>query len=409
MLKKKLLQIFLLWFCWLGLLIGFQSLVRARLSLVRPDFALAWTPEQTELHSQHDKPYLLEPFMNGHVSWDSEFYLSIALTGYNDPSVRAINIFGQNISLNYAFFPFYPFMIKMLAFPLQGIGFNHIAGATLAGVILSLLGTLGGMVALYYLTSAVMGEEAGFRAIFYLITFPSSFFFAQVYSEGLFIGLSFGSLAFLQYKKFLFAALCAVFAAWTRALGVLLVIPITWTLIEEIDWQALKRRPFPMRNLIKIFFAFPPLAAYMVWNQFLGFAFHTVEREFFRRSAFNLLPSLLHWGAALQSLFGVNSQTKVYYLIEFGAIVLGFLACFTVWKHYKAYRKITIFGLLVLLISLTSGQAQGMHRYILAMPPVFLFLARVGKNLLFDKLWTLGSILLLGMLVTLFAFDMWVG
>lgn len=50
-----------------------------------------------------------------------------------------------------------------------------------------------------------------------------------------------------------------------------------------------------------------------------------------------------------------------------------------------------------------------MHRYILAAPPVFLFLSRLDLTRAFDYAWTILSILTMGMLVTLFSFDMWTG
>ena len=67
------------------------------------------------------------------------------------------------------------------------------------------------------------------------------------------------------------------------------------------------------------------------------------------------------------------------------------------------------FGFLVVLLSFTSGPAQGMHRYILASPPVFLLLSRWGKNQSFDRAWTIASVLVMGMMAMLFSFDMWTG
>jgi hypothetical protein len=62
-----------------------------------------------------------------------------------------------------------------------------------------------------------------------------------------------------------------------------------------------------------------------------------------------------------------------------------------------------------MIMALTSGVAQGMPRYILALPSVFILLARWGKNPVFDRAWTVASLLLMGLLATLFTFDFWVG
>jgi hypothetical protein len=201
-----------IWLGWAVFMLVFQGLIQARFGLKPPDYALEWTDTETMPGSQDDKIYLNEPFLNAHVSWDSEFYLSIAVGGYEDPDIRRLNIpwgddtsrsgpwpfvvpasaggVHQGISLSYAFFPFYPFMIRILSVPLSLIGLSSIATASLAGVLISLVGTLLGMLALFELVSDELGEDGGLRAAFYLIIFPSGFFLAQIYTEGLFVGLA---------------------------------------------------------------------------------------------------------------------------------------------------------------------------------------------------------------------------
>ncbi len=66
------------------------------------------------------------------------------------------------------------------------------------------------------------------------------------------------------------------------------------------------------------------------------------------------------------------------------------------------------FSLAVVLISWGSGDIQSFHRYILGAPAIFLVLSRWGKNPVFDRAWTILSLLLMGTLAMLFAFNMWV-
>jgi len=49
-----------------------------------------------------------------------------------------------------------------------------------------------------------------------------------------------------------------------------------------------------------------------------------------------------------------------------------------------------------------------LHRYILAAPAVFIALSHWGRNPVFDRAWTILSLLLMGALAMLFAFNMWV-
>src|SRR5829696_291108 len=250
---KPIRTIVLLWLAWALIVLGFQAWATARIDPKYPDHAQEWTTEFTAEGYQEGHVYLLEPFMNNQVAWDSEYYLAIAIGGYDDPrsphltptgvTISADPVvqqpessFGQSISLSYAYLPFYPLMIRIFAFPLQLLGMNPIATATLAGVIVSALGALMGMLALFDLSRESLGEEGALRAVFYLIIFPTGFFLLQVYTEGLFVGLAFGCLAMLKRKNWLAAAMLGIFATLTRAVGVVLIIPMAVTWLRTAEW-----------------------------------------------------------------------------------------------------------------------------------------------------------------------------
>jgi hypothetical protein len=60
------------------------------------------------------------------------------------------------------------------------------------------------------------------------------------------------------------------------------------------------------------------------------------------------------------------------------------------------------------VLSAGSSYAQGMDRYVLAVPAIFLMLAWFGRRDVFDRAWVLASTLLMGMLVMLCTFGFWV-
>jgi hypothetical protein len=101
-----------------------------------------------------------------------------------------------------------------------------------------------------------------------------------------------------------------------------------------------------------------------------------------------------------------TSQAAVYFSIEAAAVVLALAA--SIWLLQRD-RPVALFGLAVVLLSVLSGSVQSMARYVLISPPLYIFLAYLGRNKAFDRIWTLASVLLLGMSAMLFAFDMWVG
>jgi hypothetical protein len=437
--KRIIRNIVLLWLAWVLIVIGFQALATARLQPQWPDMTI-WSPgDPTEPAAfQQGHPYLLEPFMNNQVSWDSEAYIGIALGGYEDPclsvaytSVRRLVVrctdatnrgSEKPIILSYAFFPFYPILIRLLAIPLSLLQLNPIATATLAGVIVSALGTLAAMLALYDLTYEKLGEDGAMRAVFYLLIFPAGFFLVQVYTEGLFVGLAFSSLAMLKRKRFVLAALLAAFATLTRAVGIMLIIPmaIVWVQSREwydldLDWVQLYFKRPPWRPVWHALLTFTPLIVYLVWKfSYYGAMFDYVETNFFGRAPLELGKGFNLWATAFYDMVAghalgrpdilLSSAFSADYLIEFVCMTLGFI---TILRALKTDPEVAWFSLAVFLAPWISGP-PGIHRYMLAAPALFITLARWGKNPVFDRVWTIISLLLMGLLVMLYAFNFWV-
>jgi hypothetical protein len=411
--------VFFLWLAWALIVLGFQAWVTARLELTQPDRAREWTPKFTGPGSQLGHVYLLDPFMNNQVAWDSEYYLAIAVGGYDDPRSPQLTPpagsgsgFDHSLSLSYAFFPFYPLLIRLCAFPLRILGLDPIATAALAGVIVSALGALLGMLALYDLSCSLLGEEGALRAVFYLIIFPTAFFLLQVYTEGLFVGLAFACLALLKRRLWLAAALLACAAVLTRAVGVALVIPmlIAWFRTEswrDLEWRRLVQGGGQLRILYHAFLAVTPLIVFAIWKfSYLGQAFDYVQVNNFGRGFLSFGKSFFSWLDAFRTMVaGREPQSSAYYFTEF----LGFaIAVSTSIVCLRQDPELGWFSVAVVVISWGSGDIQSFHRYILGVPAVFLVLSRWGRNPVFDRAWTILSLLLMGALAMLFAFNMWV-
>jgi hypothetical protein len=410
----------LIWLGWALAMMGYQVYVIDRFNLQIQDRALWWTEVTVRPGYQGSMVYLLEPYLNEHVAWDSFYYLSIAEGGYHDPVMNAIPRDYSRptndrmetlqerptwISMNYAFFPFYPWVVRILAFPLRAIGMNLMAAAPLSGVLVSMLGTLGAMFALYSMARENDGEMGGVRAAFYLLIFPAGMFLAQVYTEGLFVGLSFGALALARKKKWLWAALLAACATWTRAAGGLLLVPLSLYWLTGGGLKRLFTRA-GWKEAINLLLVSAPAWAYLAFNYTIGRYFHWMEENYFNRGLLLLDPSWISWKEAFLRMISGNLQARTYFMVEFGAIALAILAC--IWM-FRREPVLSIYSFLTITFSMTTGVAQGMHRYVLAAPVIFLLLARWGKSEAFDRVWTLSSTLLMGVFAILFSFNLWAG
>ena len=526
-----IVRIVFLWAAWLAIICAFQIGIEARVQPARPDNTLAWTQYETAdgfpvAAGPGCRPYLADPNMNEHVAFDSEYYISIAIGGYDNPqSVGYVwqdgNLIARGVPtctdgmdgwtpINYGFMPLYPMSMRPVMAVEQHLPFTSdmtAAGqATLAGIIVSSLGGLlamlalarmmaflsrrrrksasirqgltdlrgrplvgalwgasfavealiaivgfvtghteglliGGIAALVgatffagYLergqapaedagTNGPWGGSHGLRIALYLLIFPTGFYLAQVYTEGLFIGLAFMACALAVEKKVVWAAIFASLAAVTRQAGFLLFLPVAWASFQILRDSA--TRPKNWRIALPIVAPFAPLLTFGAWFLSpLGRNWQTVEDQAFGRS-FDIPKSLelLHqsWDSLITGVdktvvggYGLHagpgggplqSSTSFYIALEFASLILGVVAC--IWL-LRRMPGVALFGLGVIILSAGSAGSQGLDRYVLAVPAIFLMLAWIGRREVFDRGWVMASTLLMGMLAMLFTFGFWV-
>jgi len=464
--SPDVVKIVLLWAAWLAIICAFQIAVEARVQPARPDNTLAWTPSETgkgfpAATGSGCRPMLADPNMNQHVAFDSEYYISIATTGYDDPNAPAyVDMNGHVLnagvpscndnmdgwtSLDYAFMPAYPMTMRPVMAVESVLPFTsdltNYGRATLAGIIVSAVGGLLAMLALARLMAYLerrrkptakddenavakvgpWGGTHGLRTALYLLVFPTGFYLAQVYTEGLFIGLAFMACALAVEKKVVGATIFACVAVLTRQAGVFLFLPIAWAALQILrDGET---RPRNWRIAVPIVATLAPLATFAVWFfSSLGQNWQTVEKEYFTRS-FDIPKSIDLWQKSWDALVtgidktGANtgygiygggllpSSTSFYIALEFIALALAVVSC--IWL-LRRMPGVALFGLAVIVLSAGSSSAQGMDRYVLAVPAIFLMLAWFGRREVFDRAWVIGSTLMMGLLVMLFTFGFWV-
>lgn len=410
MTKTAVYNIVFLWLAWLLIILGFQWVVTTRLEIQHPDLAIFWTESETRPSSNKGKIYLLEPFMNRQVAWDSEYYVGIAVGGYDDPAAGTVVNpgTGEEVIKNYSFFPFYPYVIRILALPLRLVGLNPLAAASLAGVIVAALGTFAGLLALWDMTRPYFGEEDSYRAVFYALIFPTAFFFAMVYTEGLFIGLAFGALALSKRGHWAWASILGLLAAWTRAHGAALTLPLLVFWWMSIQWREPLKPQITWQWILRGALAFLPMVGYLIWRYSdLGAGWAELQSFFFGRGLMSIDRSIEVWMRAFEyARYMGGGAGRIYFAVEVGSILLASIASLWLIRRDPATA---LFSLAIILLSVFSGAAASMARYMVIAPALYIFLAQLGKNKTFDRAWTVFSVLLLGMEASLFAAEMWVG
>jgi len=164
-----------------------------------------------------------EQLRNGLVAWDGTWYRDIAEFGYHAGPRAGVR-----------FFPLFPLLGRLLAFPLGG----HTA---LALVLVANVGSIVAAIALRRLVIAEKGDTAlADRAVWCLVIFPSAFVLVLAYSESLMLAASVCAFGFLRGRRWWWAALFGLVAALSRPLGVVLVVP---ALVEVIaGWRAVPGR-----------------------------------------------------------------------------------------------------------------------------------------------------------------------
>lgn len=312
--------------------------------------------------------FKLPNFIAFFANFDGAHYLSIVRRGYRE--------FEQ------AFFPLYPLAIIFLVRLLKINGFISAFLISNASFFIGLI------LSFFLLEKKFKKNQIVWFYVFFLL-FPTSFFFSAIYTEGLFFMLFIATLFFLKRKKYLIASLFAFFAATTRLIGVLLIVPI---LMERLANKKIKL------TFTKIVLFLSPLLGLFSYSFYL---YKTTGDPFF---FFNSQP-----------VFGANRSTKlillpqVYYrylkiflttgwsfqyfisLVEICIFTFVFVVLlldfFRLIKPIKNYEEIglNLFSLINLILPTLTGTFSSVPRYALFSLSFFIALSRI-KNLFFKIL-----------------------
>jgi len=293
------------------------------------------------------------------ANFDGIHYLDIARKGYG--------IYQQ------AFFPFYPWLIKFLTPFFNGRNL-------IAGWLISLISFLGAMFVFYKLVRLDFKDPIAKRTLFYLLIFPTAFFFSMVYTEALFFFLVVASFYFARTKKWWLAGIFGALASATRLPGIFLfpALLVEWWQQEELQIANCKLQIF-LKTFIPIFLI--PLG-FFYYLRFLAVNFGDslmflhVQPYFGagREGGKFILLYQVFW-RYFKMLLTVDKLTHTYFVVVLEFLTgTGFLIL-TIFTFLRRWYSYLIFMALAFIAPTLTGTFSSMPRYVLVLFPGFILLA----------------------------------
>jgi hypothetical protein len=315
--------------------------------------------------------------------WDAVHYLDIATVGYHGTDV--------------AFFPLYPFLIKLVG----GVLGNHV----IAGLLISNAAFFFSMLYFYKLVEHQSNRVVAHRATFYLAIFPTAVFFSAVYTESLFFCLSVASFYYIREKRWLTAGIVGFFASLSRVEGVLLVIPFAIEFFS-IGPAALRELRTWLRGIVGVTLIPAGIAVYMAYLWVLTgdpLDFSHVQSHWGR----HLAPPWVAFEHTIKLIAAAHAElTIANQMLELGFTVLMLVVLVLGWRtlrpSYLAYMAVSI------LVPMSTSSLMSMPRFALVLFPMFVMFGIWGKRAAFNNAYVAFSLPLLGLFTVLFADWYWV-
>lgn len=301
--------------------------------------------------------------------WDGPQYLLIAQKGYAAAG-------DQRLAL--AFFPLYPWLIRLAAVVVGDAALSAFLIATAASVVAGV--ALARLFAIDYPRRLAQG------AVWFLFIFPTSYFLHIDYSESLFLALVATSFLAARRERWPAAAILGALAALTRPNGIL-ILP---ALGADALWQLWETRRFDWRwlwgGLVPIGLAIYLLVNYRITGDPL--AFLSVQREHWAHTLVAPWSSIRvnlgiarDWDGAQAAMLG--TQVVFYLAVGFAGAIA---AVFMLRPSYAVWMALNW-----LFFSTQSWDISG-PRYTLMMFPLFILFARLARRRTWEAAITVWSL-----------------
>jgi hypothetical protein len=326
------------------------------------------------LGQQYVWNYSENPWLDIWGVFDSGWYLSISVHGYQAAASSAADTLGQ---ANYNFFPLYPLLMRSLTILTKD---HYLAGLALSNTCLFLA-----CISLYKLMRLDSDHETALASIRYLLIFPVSFILSGVFTESLFLLLAIMCFYYAKRHRWLLVGISGFLLALTRSVGILVFIPLLYEYVRQKDFKVRRLRPdIGFLMLIPLGLFVFAVHNYLLTGDYLA-TVHIQETG---------------WGHELTNPleFLIDNLRGNSVLFRFEAwFTLALLILLNVF-----YRRIGfgywLLAMPALLLPLATTHPS-MPRYSVVIFPIYILLAKLARNKWTDQMMTMVLCLLQGWLM----------
>jgi len=300
-----------------------------------------------------------DPWLAIWQRFDVNWYLAIAQGGYG------------NVSGDVHFPPLYPVLIRLLSLILRN---DFVSALLISQFALYFMVKL-----LYDLFTEGGGDELAKRATFFLLIFPTSFFFFSAYTEALFMMLAILCLRAIRNAKWHWAGFWLCCAILVRLQGVALLLPLAWGPLQT---------RFRNIRFADLFFAgLGPMVAIGVYL--------LIRAKGGDPSIIPFTETNLHariappWENLIYSVqYIFNGSAGYIDILNLAALVLFSILLVVHWKKFPLeYGLFSTASLVVLTMRLVDTQPlNSMIRYLLTIFPVFYLFGIFAENKWINRL-----------------------
>ncbi|MBN2444816.1 MAG: glycosyltransferase family 39 protein [Spirochaetales bacterium] len=290
--------------------------------------------------------------------YDACHYVNIAKLGYGTSDVQRVLI---------VFFPLYPFLIKIFSF----VFIDYV----LSGIIISNIAYVFAAVYLYKIVCLDFSKDTALRAVIYFSIFPTAYFLHGAYTESLFIALVISCFYYARKEQWMIAGILGAFVSATRLSGIIIILALILEYMHQRKWKIKKiNTDIFWIGLVPIGIFTYFIINYIVFGH--PFQFLSIQNEVWHKTL--SLPTEGFMGAV--GSLGWKDPTQIITSALSEIIVTVFVLVLIILMIIKYRPLYTSYSWLTWLVVTSNSYWLSLPRYMLPIFPIFIIMARWGKN-----------------------------